>query len=224
MTCRFGVVATDSRRSSVWSVWSNGSDVYVAPRMKGGDFKISLHKSGVWRIAFDKNYAERMRELGTGSNDRCIERLRRPPENAQGLTRAVRMYFPDSDLRGFVDQGWEESKPIEKIAAPPQDGLRVIDLLFTSSRSKFGEADWPLRGSLQAEKIGSWKLPNGDILWLVHFVLSGNRGLRDEAELFRNLLRVKRDDRQSVKDSSRRIMISGVNNQGWFCVIDAAAF
>jgi hypothetical protein len=53
---RFQVVASDGRWSDVWRVWNSRNDVYVAPRTKGGEFKISLHESGKWRLAFtEKN-------------------------------------------------------------------------------------------------------------------------------------------------------------------------
>ena len=43
---RFQIVASDGRCSDVWRVWSVRNDVYVAPRSKVGEFKISLHQSG----------------------------------------------------------------------------------------------------------------------------------------------------------------------------------
>ena len=94
---RFQVTASDGR-SDVWRGWSDGNNVYLAPRLKGGEFKISLHESGRWRLAFTEEYAELMRRLGTGDADRCVEALDRPPEHATGFTRAVWMYFPDCEL------------------------------------------------------------------------------------------------------------------------------
>ena len=245
MVCRFGVEAPDGRRSSVWHVKTRGNHVYVEPRKKGGEFKISLHPE-VWRIAFDKNYAQGMRTLGTWGGDRCVERMRRPPEHAQGFTRSIRMYFPESELRVF-SKGWEGSKPIEKIPAPTQGEVRVVDFIFTTSRSRFSDAEWPLRWDLHSEKITGWTLPNGEILWLVHFVLSGwgsekitsytlpkssktlwlaDSSLESVIQYFRaNFPRAKKlDNRQplSPADTSSRIMIPGSNEQLWFCVIDAA--
>ena len=75
------------------------NDVYVAPRSKGGEFKISLHQSGKWRLAFTEEYAEVMYGLGTWDADRCIESFERPPQHATGFTRAVWLYFPDAELR-----------------------------------------------------------------------------------------------------------------------------
>jgi len=70
-TLRFQVTAADGRCSDVWRAWSDGNNVYLAPRMKGGEFKISLHESGKWRFAFTKEYAELMGRLGTwGANER----------------------------------------------------------------------------------------------------------------------------------------------------------
>lgn len=224
--CRFGVVSGDSRRSSPWSVWSQGNDVYVSPRTQGGNFKISLHQSGRWRLTFDAAYADRMNKLGVWAGDRCIERLSRPPEHARGFTRAARIYFPESELREF-SAGWEDAQKIVHIAAPPQCGLRVVDLIFTTSRSRYSDADCPLQASLAAKKIDHWALANGETLWLVHFEFASDRGLEGEAEGFRrNFDRAKKIRRgRALKplDDSGRIMVSGINEQGWFCVIDAAA-
>lgn len=93
-TLRFQVTAADGRCSDVSRAWSDGNNVYLAPRMKGGEFKISLHESGKWRIGFTERYAALMRELGTWGADRKVEALDRPPEHATGFTRAVWMLLP----------------------------------------------------------------------------------------------------------------------------------
>jgi hypothetical protein len=55
---RFGVGSADGPRSAVWRLWTGKgtSDVYVAARTLGGNLKVSLHESGVWRYAFTKEY------------------------------------------------------------------------------------------------------------------------------------------------------------------------
>lgn len=79
-------MASDGRCSDVWSVWTSGNDVYLAPRLKGGEFKISLHGSGKWRLAFTNEYIKRM-PAGTWEADRRFESLERT-EQAPGFSRA----------------------------------------------------------------------------------------------------------------------------------------
>jgi hypothetical protein len=48
---RFGVGTPSDVRSSIWRLWGNGDDLYLASRSIAGDVKISFHKSGICRIA-----------------------------------------------------------------------------------------------------------------------------------------------------------------------------
>ena len=222
---RFRVIAADGRCSDVWRAWTNGNDVYLAPRMKGGDFKISLHESGKWRLGFTEEYGKQMERLGTWGVDRKVEAIDRPSEHAIGFTRAVWMYFPDSELRMPTR---EHDKPgdVVQVPGPPNRGLRVVNLIFTTPQSRFNHVDPPPGASWEPKVLANWKLPNGETLWVVHFELAGLRGLNHEAESFRlSLAHAKKlDDRGPLRpnDPSGRIMIADTNDQGWFCVIDAA--
>ena len=225
-TIRFQVTAADGRCSDVWRAWSNKNNVYLAPRLKGGEFKISLHESGKWRLGFTAQYAELMRLRGTWSADRKVEALDRPREHATGFTRAVWMYFPDSELR-MPSTVQEKPGRVVQVSGPPEGGLRVVNLIFTTPRSRFTKIDPPPGASLGPETLAAWSLPNGETLWIVHFELAGLRGLDREAEQFRVPSEWKKlDDRNAVRvnDPSGRIMIADTNDQEWFCVIDAAAW
>ena len=230
VACCFGVIAEDGRRSSVWRVWSAGDDVYVCPRETRYNFKISLHRSGKWRMAYDKKYAGHLRNIGRWTADRCFEHLDRPQfGHALGFTRGVRMYFPESELRLFTE-GWQEAEaePIHRVSAPKVGNVRVIDLVYTNSLSRFNESEPPLAASNRAEQIMHWKLPNGDVLWLLHFCWRACADeVTTEADWFRqNFARAtKLDDRSALHTNTRsaRIMISGENEDGWFAVIDAAS-
>jgi hypothetical protein len=192
--------------------------------MKGGEFKMSLHESGKWRFAFTKQHAELMGRLGTWGADRKVEALDRPPQHATGFTRAVWMYFPDSELR-LPTAEQEKPELVVQVPGPPEGGLCVVNLIFTTPRSRFTEIDPPPGASWGPKALAAWRLPNGETLWIVHFELAGLRGLDHEAEQFRvDLASAKKLDNRSpgrVNDPSGRIMVAGTNDQGWFCVIDA---
>jgi hypothetical protein len=70
------------------------------------------------------------------------------------------------------------------------------------------------------------ELPNEETLWVVYFELAGSRALDLETESFPSGVKTakKLDDRDPLPEDRRfgRVMISGINDQGWFCIIDAA--
>lgn len=95
---RWGVRGVDGRRSSVWRLWVNGDDVYIADRDTAGDAKISLHQSGKWRFAFSEKAVARADSLIPADADRAWHKWDRPPEVAPGWTRAVTIVMPTSEL------------------------------------------------------------------------------------------------------------------------------
>lgn len=208
--------------------WSGGDDVYLSPYCKRREFKISLHQSGDWRMALDSDYVKRLKHLETWTGHRCFEQIWRQG-HAAGFSRGVRIYFPESELRTFGEASDETAaEPIHDVPASPPGQVLVVDLLYTSQESRFSERDWPLGASVGAERMANWRLPNGEIVWLVHFCWSAVAGtLEREGNWYRaNLPRAQKlDSRSSLdfSDAAARIMISDVNEGLWFAVIDAAA-
>jgi hypothetical protein len=97
LVARFGVGTTEGPRSAVWRLWvgKGTSDVYIAARAHGGDYKVSLHESGVWRFAFTDVY--RRRRSSSGAEDRVIERWNRPPP-IEGITPAFMIVVPSGEV------------------------------------------------------------------------------------------------------------------------------
>lgn len=220
---RFQIVASDGRRSDVWRVWSDGSDVYLAPRSKGEDFKISLHASGWWRIAFTRKYAEKMDRLGTWNSDRCLEKLRKPAQHGPGFTRAVCLYFPDTELRVRAGAR-QETAEVVQVPGPSNNRTRIINLIFADPEWRLTSA-----GAYEgATALVSWPLSNRENLWVIHFEQDGLCGLDQLAEQYRRSATEakKLDDRNPLRfdEECGRIMIPGTNRQGWFCILDAAIY
>jgi hypothetical protein len=96
---RFAVGAADGPRSTVWRIWTDkgNSDVYIAARVLGGVVKVSLHQSGVWRIAFTEEYWEGSTAPEVGEGDRLIERWT-PPKPIQGITSAFMIAVPSAEI------------------------------------------------------------------------------------------------------------------------------
>jgi|SRR5215217_9544057 len=94
---RFAVGGPGEPRSLVWRVWKpkGKSDLYISGRTQVGVWKVSLHKSGVWRFAFTKEYWE---THGEEDADRLIERWDRPQPLYGGITPAFEIVVPSAEL------------------------------------------------------------------------------------------------------------------------------
>jgi hypothetical protein len=61
--------------SNSWRIWAKGMDTYVSCRDNFKEFKVSLHASGIWRVAFTKQAIKSRPDLFNKSNgDRVISR------------------------------------------------------------------------------------------------------------------------------------------------------
>jgi hypothetical protein len=97
---RFSIGPWYGRYSSVWRVWSEDSDVYLAVRSLVRYMKISLHQSGGFRIAFTKQYNDRM-VLENGKDaaiDRALLKWQKIPISGNEVMQALDIHFPLSAL------------------------------------------------------------------------------------------------------------------------------
>jgi hypothetical protein len=86
---RWAVGDPDGRRSQSWTVFGsrNSNDFYVGPRFQVDRFKVSLHESGKWRLAWADEFAPKL-GLPEGQ-DRVLQRWRPPAGLATGLDTAA---------------------------------------------------------------------------------------------------------------------------------------
>ena len=99
-TLRFSIGPWHGRYSSVWRVWSEDGDVYLAVRALVRYMKISLHQSGRFRVAFTKEYNEKM-VLENGKNsaiDRAFLKWQKIPISDSEIMQALDIHFPLSAL------------------------------------------------------------------------------------------------------------------------------
>ena len=86
---RWAVGASDGPRSQSWSLFgsTNDDDVYLGPRSQTGAIKLSLHRSGRWRMAWTEKYAK---SVGMPDDvDRVLTRWDPPDEMRPGWRNAV---------------------------------------------------------------------------------------------------------------------------------------
>jgi hypothetical protein len=161
---RFAVGSPDHIESFVWRCWTTGgNDVYVGVRDALRFFKVSLHQSGVWRIAFVKEL-----ELPDRSADRVILRWQRPAEVALGLTAAVNIYVtsvqPQQPLHDMVVDSstivWTDSVPGHS---------RVFSAFFAAPGVSKDDVLRLLAARANVTLVCDFGLPNGQTFLIASF-------------------------------------------------------
>jgi hypothetical protein len=155
---RWAIGSRDGARSQSWSVFgsTNHADVYIGPRSQTRVIKLSLHKSGLWRMAWTELGASEI-GLADGQN-RLLSRWERTAELAPGWRHAVSVHMTRASLTTHLD----ESK-LEKVAfyPPPDLGDMVRFMLLLGEP---GGAELKVNGALD---VGSLQLPNGGMVGVI---------------------------------------------------------
>jgi hypothetical protein len=144
------------------------NDVYIASRQLGSLFKVSLHQSGKWQVSFTSEHEKRMRSEGRWQRpSRHVSTWLRPPELSPGLTCAVKVYIPGSELCVIREAG-TANKSAFWVPAPPVDhGVEFFVLL---TRPGLVGRGWPGSAEAATQLAAQTQLPNGEMLWLVYNV------------------------------------------------------
>jgi hypothetical protein len=155
---RWAIGSRDGARSQSWSVFgsTNHADVYIGPRSQTKAIKLSLHKSGLWRMAWTEQGAA---EIGlTDGENRLLSRWEQTAELAPGWRHAVSVHMTRASLTTHLD----ESR-LEKVAfyPPPDPGDMVRFMLLLAEP---GGAELKVNGALD---VGSLQLPNGGMVGVI---------------------------------------------------------
>jgi hypothetical protein len=155
---RFGVGTPAGLRSVSWRLWvpPGKSDVYVAQRHIGGSIKVSLHDEGPWRYALTADELKRPGGVrAPGPDPRGAQEWAKPLPNEDGLTRALSILVPDTELRERTD----DAPPDVVWLPPPAAGLLVqFDVIYAKPGAD-------ARAAAEAHErgvIGDLLLANGD--------------------------------------------------------------
>jgi len=97
---RFAVRSPEGRCSAAWLTTDNKSGFYIGVQSSMGLLKISLHTSGMSRLAFTETYRVSAIERGLipPEEDRALVKWRRSPTPAIGAALAVSLLFPTDFL------------------------------------------------------------------------------------------------------------------------------
>ena len=141
-------------RSLVWRLWVQNDDVYFLAQLS--HIKVSLHKSGDWRIAHN-------RPPGTSKTNRSrlIQKWERPLTPASGLVNCVAVYVPP-----ILPQFPFPTKPIHIDGitwVPPSYHLAIM--LFVTIAAKGRDIDSSM--FTPNRLVGRRRKANGETVLLV---------------------------------------------------------
>lgn len=160
-TIRFAVGTRDDLRSSVWRLWANKNDLYLAARSHAMISKFSFHESGKYRFAVNSTV-----EREDDASDRALYKWTRPNELAPGWTQCFGILVPPRVTKMPFGNTFDEGKSIE-LVVPPAKGKKVIFNIILSHKAATPEH--VINASTHQIKIlGRIEMPK-EIAWLVTF-------------------------------------------------------
>lgn len=160
-TIRFAVGTLNDIRSSVWRIWSNKNDLYLAARSHAQISKFSFHESGSYRFAVNAK-VERENDAG----DRALYKWRRPDEFAPGWTRCFSILVPPRVTQIPFGNIFNENKLIKIVDPPARDNKVIFNIILSH---KAATAEHVIRGSVHMTKILGRIEMLREMAWLVTF-------------------------------------------------------
>ena len=144
-----------------------GEDVYIFERHTGGMLKVSLHKTGDWRIAWTSGWVEKGGSTShtMPGHPRLIHRWSRPREYTPGWTQGPAIFIPAVRIdEAFPAMPVAASKRliIEPAAAP--GNMLHFTVLFSAA----GVPHQTMRGATEPtdRPVDSRRLVNGQTVWI----------------------------------------------------------
>jgi hypothetical protein len=156
---RFAVGSRDGPRSTIWKVWVQGDEAYIASRMFGSDMKVSLHSTGRCQWSATDNWVRRQASVRNAERHVHRWQVDRPSGNESLL--AFRVEIPVAELR-LVPPPTDKKKVWWVSGAP--DGSTVRFLFYLTRPSETDPAPRP-----EPEKRHLFSLQLRSSRWLVVF-------------------------------------------------------
>jgi len=158
---RFAVGTRSDLHSSVWRLWANKNDLYLAARSHAMVSKFSFHESGNYRFAVNST-VEREDDAG----DRALYKWKRSKEFVPGWTRCFGILVPPRITKEPFGNSFDEEKSI-KLVTPPAKGKKVIFNILLSHKA--ATPDHVIKGSAhQINILGRIEMPR-EIAWLITY-------------------------------------------------------
>lgn len=149
--------------SSIWRYWNERDEIYAANIGGRSTAKLSLHSSGIWRLALLK---QPTRSLGLDADPRVLHRWTRPAEFKHGWTQCSDLIIPIVDIKhrfGEVDLAAHQKRITWITPPPPANKVTLTLLLVTSPTMHPSE----VMRSTDAVIGSPLRLESGPTAWLV---------------------------------------------------------
>jgi hypothetical protein len=117
---RFAVGSREDVRSSIWRLWANGDDLYLAARSFAAASKVSFHKSGIYRYAANSDTPRP-----------ALLTRRRKTEIFPGWTVVFAILIPPRITAQPLKDVLRNNKPVVFISEPISGRKAVIQILLS---------------------------------------------------------------------------------------------
>lgn len=109
--------------SPIWRFWVQNSDVYFLTRIMGKAWKISLHASGICRIAWNN-------DVVNVKPDRVIFKWKKGNYNAQKFLPSIGILVPNLGYSDILDTNKEHCKDTKYIRIPKKNYKAIVRVFF----------------------------------------------------------------------------------------------
>lgn len=141
-------------------MWVQGNDVYLGARDALQAFKVSLHESGTWRIAFVKEL-----EREDQGSDRVIVKWKSPGEFAPGWIPSIGILISSVKPAKPFSPARINDPRIRWFRAPARNDKFIFKVLF--SKPNLSERDFQ-RVTIAGDRLVTRMVKtDGEIVWLV---------------------------------------------------------
>ena len=131
-TVRFAAGKPDEPFSGLWRLVVSKNEVYIgASGQSMGIFKVSLHQSGVWVLAVNKQSGATFQD-----GNRRAKQWNRPLEHVKGVTRGPSILIPRTTLGSRSLMEKEKTKTAVWIEAPEEGELVEFSIYFVRGNTK----------------------------------------------------------------------------------------
>lgn len=159
-TIRFAVGTPDDPQSWIWRFWVHKDEVYLGAKDALQVFKVSLHNSGIWRVAFVKELNSK-----DNVNDRVILRWKKPEEFIHVWTPSIALLVSSIKPQRPLAKGKIQDDRITCLNEAVNGERIVLRIIFSIPKMSTTDLQKVLTSS--DKLVGSLKKKNGEKVWLI---------------------------------------------------------
>ncbi|MBI2487101.1 MAG: hypothetical protein HYW01_09110 [Deltaproteobacteria bacterium] len=164
-TLRFAFGSSDGPNSSIWRVWSNKNDIYVAVRYLAGDIKTSLHESGECQTSFTCEFMESDNKIKDQLFGRRHIKTWQRKELFPSLYQLMDIVIPHSHLE---DVKIDESVARKVQWFSPDINYANTQVTFILSENDLGSNNWVGKRSMDTKLMYKGVIQNGCFFYIVY--------------------------------------------------------